>query len=179
MPQLQTALPLDASRQAVEMARTGPANSVAAPRLRAFARLVMAQPLAAAFARFLGVGVVGLAVDASLFSALDALRVAPEWSRAASLLLATLVTWQLNRKHTFAPSGRRPAAEALRYGCVTLVAQGFSYGVFLSLVYELPAVPRVVSLLVGAGLASVVGFAGHKLFAFKPAPGPARTHTSS
>ncbi len=139
----------------------------------------MALPLAAAFTRFLGVGVVGLAVDASLFSVLDHLHVAPEWSRAASLVTATVVTWLLNRRHTFAASGRHPALEALRYGGVTLVAQGFSYGVFLALVYGVPAAPRPLSLLFGAGLASVIGFAGHKLFAFRPAPRPAQAGASN
>ncbi|MFO1149729.1 MAG: GtrA family protein [Alsobacter sp.] len=125
-------------------------------------------PLGQAFLRFLGVGVVGLAVDASIFALLDRFHVAPEWSRAVSLALATVVTWRLNRRHTFGASGRALHVEALRYGAVTLVAQGFSYSVFLLLVYELPALPRILSLLVGAGLAAVAGFAGHKLFAFAP-----------
>jgi putative flippase GtrA len=133
--------------------------------LEAFSRT----PLGRAFLRFLGVGVVGLAVDASIFALLDAVHVAPEWSRAASLAVATLVTWRLNRRHTFGASGRALHVEALRYGAVTLVAQGFSYSVFLLLVYELPVLPRIASLLVGAGLAAIAGFAGHKLFAFAPA----------
>jgi putative flippase GtrA len=138
-------------------------------RWRLWAGQVARQPLVAAFLRFLGVGVVGLAVDASIFSALDHLYVAPEVSRAASLAVATAVTWRLNRRHTFGASGRRLPVEALRYAAVTLVAQGFSYAVFLALVYEVPALPRLFSLLVGAGLAAFVGFAGHKIFAFAPA----------
>ena len=58
------------------------------------------------------------------------------------------------------------------------MAQGFSYGVFLALVYGWPAAPRLLSLLIGAGLAAVVGFAGHKLFAFRPAPLPAQAAPS-
>lgn len=125
-------------------------------------------PLVHTFARFLGVGVVGLAVDASVFTALDLAHVAPEWSRAISLALATLATWWLNRRHTFGASGRRMHHEFLRYLAVTLVSQGTSYGVFLGLVYEIPALPRLFSLLAGAVLGAVIGFAGHKLFAFSP-----------
>jgi putative flippase GtrA len=125
-------------------------------------------PLAAAFSRFLGVGLVGLAVDASLFTAMDAANMRPEVSRAISLGVATLVTWWLNRRHTFGASGRHPAAEAARYAAVALCAQGFSYAVFLALVYEIPALPRLIALFIGAGLAAVAGFAGHKLFAFAP-----------
>lgn len=160
---LETALTLESTRSS----RRPGARPLA--RIGAVVGRLRRDPLVAAFLRFLGVGVVGLAVDAALFSALDRLQLAPEISRALSLALATGVTWWLNRRHTFGASGRRPAVEAMRYGLVTLVAQGFSYGVFLALVYEMPALPRLFSLLVGAGLAAFVGFAGHKLFAFAPA----------
>jgi putative flippase GtrA len=143
--------------------------SPALRRLAAPLERLSRTPLGLAFMRFLGVGVVGLAVDATIFAMLDHLHVAPEWSRAVSLAAATLVTWRLNRRHTFGASGRAQHVEALRYGAVTLVAQGFSYSVFLLLVYELPVLPRLVSLLIGAGLAAVAGFTGHKLFAFAPA----------
>jgi putative flippase GtrA len=148
------------------------APALAGPRSPAVAgatlRRLALHPLAAAFSRFLGVGLVGLAVDASIFTAMDLAHVRPEISRAVSLGVATLVTWRLNRRHTFGASGRRPGVEAARYAAVALCAQGFSYAVFLSLVYAAPALPRLMALLVGAGLAAVAGFAGHKLFAFAP-----------
>ena len=68
----------------------------------------MALPLAAAFTRFLGVGVVGLAVDATLFSVLDACTSRRNGRAPPRSLLATFVTWRLNRRHTFAASGRQP-----------------------------------------------------------------------
>ena len=137
-------------------------------------RLLLSSPLARAFSRFLGVGIVGLATDAGIFSVLDLVHLAPEISRAISLAIATLVTWHLNRRHTFGASGRRAHVEALRYAAVALAAQGFSYGVFLALVYECPALPRLFALLIGAGLAAFAGCAGHKLFAFAPARAPRR-----
>ena len=133
-------------------------------------RTVSSLPLVQTFVRFLGVGVVGLAVDASVFTALDLAHVAPEWSRAISLALATLATWWLNRRHTFGASGRRMHLEFLRYVGVTLISQGSSFGVFLARVYEAPALPRLFGLLAGAVLGAVIGFAGHKLFAFSPRP---------
>ncbi|WP_158266776.1 GtrA family protein [Alsobacter soli] len=144
------------------------AERIAGPRL---ARL-LAHPLAQAFGRFLSVGVVGLATDASIFSVLDRAHMAPELSRALSLLAATGVTWTLNRCVTFGASGRKPLGEALRYALVAVLAQGFSYGVFLTLVYSAPALPRLVDLLVGASLAAFAGFAGHTFFAFAPARAP-------
>jgi putative flippase GtrA len=169
-------LPLDQAITLQEAARRrGPRPAA----MVAMIQHVLREPLVRAFLRFLAVGGVGLAVDAALFALLDAGHMAPERSRAASLAVATVVTWWLNRRHTFGASHRRPWIEAMRYGAVTLVAQGFSYAVFLGLVYEVPALPRLLSLLVGAGLAAIVGFTGHKLFAFsRPTgtPGSAPGH---
>ncbi len=64
---------------------------------------LLAVPVVQAFVRFIGVGCVGLSVDAGVFSPLDARHFAPEISRAASRVLATVVTWQLNRHITFGP----------------------------------------------------------------------------
>ncbi|GGH07892.1 hypothetical protein GCM10007036_03080 [Alsobacter metallidurans] len=163
-------------QEATALARTSIALGAAPPRETFAARFVgprlsslLAHPLAQGFAKFLSVGVVGLAVDASIFSALDHAHVAPELSRALSLLAATMVTWRLNRSVTFAASGRRQVAEAVRYAAVALMAQGFSYAVFLSIVYSVPTLPRLFALLAGAGLAAFAGFAGHRFYAFKPA----------
>ncbi|WP_460448210.1 GtrA family protein [Alsobacter sp. SYSU BS001988] len=130
---------------------------------------LLSLPIVQAFSRFLSVGALGLATDATIFSVLDARHMAPEISRAISLGVATCVTWRLNRAFTFAASGRKAPVEALRYTAVALLAQGLSYGVFLTLVYSVPALPRLFDLLVGAGLAAFAGFAGHKFFAFAPA----------
>ena len=60
------------------------------------------------------------------------------------------------------------------------MAQGFSYGVFLALVYGVARrAARCSACWSGAGLASLVGFAGHKLFAFRPAPRPAQADASN
>jgi putative flippase GtrA len=148
-----------------------PAAASAAPRrrdVRKVAAALLAVPVVQAFVRFIGVGCVGLSVDAGVFSLLDARHFAPEISRAASLLLATVVTWQLNRHITFGPSQRPSPIEAMRYALVAALAQGFSYGVFLALVYGMPGLPRLASLLIGAVLAAIAGFLGHKFFAFAP-----------
>lgn len=162
-------------QEATALARTSIALGAAKPRETLASRFIgprlsaiLAHPIPQAFARFLSVGVVGLAVDASIFSVLDHSHVAPELSRALSLLVATTVTWRLNRSVTFAASGRRQIAEAMRYATVALLAQGFSYAVFLSIVYSAPTLPRLFALLAGAGLAAFAGFAGHRFFAFRP-----------
>ncbi|HHN73385.1 MAG TPA: GtrA family protein, partial [Thermopetrobacter sp.] len=58
--------------------------------------------------RFLLVGFGGLAVDMGVFRLLTlAAGLPPLSARVASLALATLFTWSLNRAFTFGASGRR------------------------------------------------------------------------
>ena len=67
------------------------------------------------------------------------------------------------------PSGRvrgslAGSGEFVRYGIVTLLVQGFSYGLFLVLATRLP---NLVALFVGAAAATVFSFAGQRLFTFR------------
>ena len=143
---------------------------------------------------FLCVGLVGFAVDAAIFSGLHGAGLSRPVARALSLALATAVTFGLNRSFTFAPGERRAAGEGslyehpprhrttgrqwpgrardgrscsgdlLRYGIVTLLAQGFSYGLFLVLATRLP---NLVALFAAAAAATMFSFAGQRLFTFR------------
>ncbi|WP_244601573.1 MULTISPECIES: GtrA family protein [Rhodoplanes] len=119
--------------------------------------------------RFLGVGGVGLLTDLSVFTAIPQHLDHPLTVRLVSLAVATLVTWRLNRALTFAASGRRQHAEAMRYAVVTAVAQGTSYAVFAALVLTvLGAIPQAATVI-GAAIAALVSYNGHRLYAFAPA----------
>ncbi len=117
--------------------------------------------------RFLSVGVTGLAVHSLLFTALyKGLGVGDKLSWLVALCIATAVTWTLNRRLTFAPSGRGRLAEGVRYVLVTAVSQGISYGVFLGLGVEAPHLPRTLALIVGAGVATIFSYTGQRFFTF-------------
>jgi len=128
--------------------------------------LFMASP---APLRFLSVGAIGLSVDMGAFTVMAILGLHPLVARALSLSLATFVTWRLNRAVTFAESGRRPHAEAVRYATVTVIAQGFSYLTFAALVMTVLAPLPQAAILIGAGLAAVVSYNGHRVFSFAAA----------
>ena len=115
---------------------------------------------------FLSVGVSGLAVHTALFTALFHLNLGDKLSWWLALCAATVVTWTLNRRLTFAPSGRGRVAEAVRYVLVTAVAQGVSYGVFLGLGVAAPHLPRPLALIVGAGVATLFSYTGQRFFTF-------------
>jgi putative flippase GtrA len=126
-------------------------------------------------ARFLAVGLAGLACDALVFSVFHWAGLSRAAARAISLCTATSATWTLNRRFTFPATGRGRRAELARYAAVTLAAQGFSYGVFLTISAALPHVPALIALVTGAVLATGFSFAGQALFTFAalraPRPG--------
>jgi putative flippase GtrA len=116
--------------------------------------------------RFLGVGALGLTTDFCVFTILMGYAPRPLLVRLASLALATLVTWRLNRALTFDQSGRHQGDEAVRYAAVTAVSQGTSYAVFAALVLTALAWLPQAALVIGAVVGAVVGYNGHRLFAF-------------
>jgi putative flippase GtrA len=118
--------------------------------------------------RFLGVGALGLLTDLAVFTAVAGHGLHPLEARVISLAAATLVTWRLNRAVTFDRSYRHQGEEAARYAAVTLAAQGTSYAIFAALVLTIfSAIPQA-ALLTGAAFGAVIGYLGHRLFAFKP-----------
>ena len=121
--------------------------------------------------RFLTVGVVGLAVDSGVFWSLHQAGLSIEIARALSLAVATLVTWFLNRLFTFAPSGRAPGREFARYVGVALVAQGFNYGLFLTLLRFDAGAHPLICLVVSAVATAALSFTGQSLIAFRRAKG--------
>jgi putative flippase GtrA len=118
--------------------------------------------------RFLGVGAFGLLTDLCVFSLLLFGGVTPLPARALSLVLATVVTWRLNRIVTFDASGRDQRDEAWRYAVVTATAQGTSYLVFSILVLTVLAWLPQAALVAGAAVGALVSYNGHRLFSFAP-----------
>jgi putative flippase GtrA len=118
--------------------------------------------------RFLGVGALGLITDFCVFTILNGYDPHPLLTRLVSIGAATIVTWRLNRALTFDHSGRAVGDEAMRYALVTATSQGTSYAVFAALVLTvLGSIPHL-ALVIGAAAGALVGYNGHRLFAFAP-----------
>jgi putative flippase GtrA len=128
------------------------------------------------FVSFTGVGLIGLAVDAGVFTLLTA---AFAWStapaRAASVSGMVLLTWALNRAVTFAQHrSPRRGAEFLRYAVVQALGLALNVGVFwLCLRYSaaLRAVP-LVPLVLGAAAGFAFNFSVMRALVFRSAPAP-------
>jgi putative flippase GtrA len=140
------------------------------PVRRLFA--VLPRPL-----RFLGVGGLGLITDLAVFTLIIAQAPHPLLARLASLAIATLVTWRLNRALTFDHSGRRTADEAMRYAAVAASAQAVSYAVFAALVVTVLAAMPQLAVIIGAACGALVSYSGQALFAFRPRTSPPRRPT--
>jgi putative flippase GtrA len=121
---------------------------------------------------FLSIGLVGLAVDALSYHIIFDLTGIAGFSRFSSLLIATPVTWSLNRWLTFAASGHSKQHEALRYGLVTGIAQSFNLGFFMFLRWLRPDIAPGLAdqwlIVISAVTAAGLSFSGHFLFSFAP-----------
>jgi putative flippase GtrA len=118
--------------------------------------------------RFLAVGGLGITTDIGFFTLAAAHGAHPFAARALSLGVATLVTWRLNRHLTFEHSERNQSSEAMRYLAVTLTAQATSYAVFALLVVTAMAALPQLAIIIGAAIAALVSYNGHRLIAFAP-----------
>jgi putative flippase GtrA len=116
--------------------------------------------------RFLGVGGIGLLTDLTVFTLAFGVGHHPLAARLVSIVVATLVTWRLNRAVTFDPTGRHQSHEALRYALVTAIAQGTNYTVFASLVMAALTVIPQIAVLAGAVAGAGLSYDGHRLFSF-------------
>lgn len=118
--------------------------------------------------RFLVVGVGGLTVDIAVLWLLERMGLGHALARAASLGVATVVTWALNRQFTFGDSGRDARAELGRYALVALVAQSVNYLVFLGVCAAWPAINHSLAAFAGAVVATVFSYSGQRFFTFAP-----------
>jgi putative flippase GtrA len=108
---------------------------------------------------FLAVGGVGFVVEAVILTSLTLYAAWSPWqARIPSFITAVLITWALNRRHTFPDRGlRHRPTEAFFYTAIqgggALINLGI-FGVCLALLPQLARVP-VIPLAIGA----VGGFA--------------------
>lgn len=112
--------------------------------------------------KFLTVGSVGFVVEAVILTGLTVYATWSPWqARIPSFLSAVLVTWTLNRRHTFPQRGlKRPTTEAFLYTVIQGGGALINLGVFgacLILWPKLELVP-VIPLAIGAAAGFVFNF---------------------
>lgn len=118
--------------------------------------------------RFLGVGLAGLAAQTGVFTVLFRLGLNKSVAWLVGLVVATALTWALNRRFTFAATGRARHHEALRYGVVTGLAQSVSFATFHACLAWLKFIPPEIDVILGAVVATLFSYTGQRFFTFAP-----------
>jgi len=136
--------------------------------MRAFRRTFAASLLRHHFVRFLIVGGVGFAIEATLLTYFATLPyVGAVKGRAISLPVAVLATWWLNRTLTF-QSRNNPHRESLLYFLVQMLGAATNFGVFIVLVSAFPTLRSipVVPLFIASIFGLIVNFGLSKKYVF-------------
>ena len=115
------------------------------------------------------VGGTGLLLDGTVFTLLSRAGEGRAGARAVSILAATALTWAINRRVTFARTGRRRREEIARYAAVAAVAQGTNYSLFLALGALAPNLHPLMLIPVCAMVSATIAYTGQRLFTFRPA----------
>lgn len=117
--------------------------------------------------RFVFAGGVGFLADAAVLAFLLAFTpLGPFFARILSICFALTVTWMLNRRLTFAPSGRGVVREGARYGGVGLSTSLINFLVYSALLYLMPTTPPLAALAVASLAATALSFMGYSRFVF-------------
>jgi putative flippase GtrA len=139
-------------------------------------KLSTPQKLPADFPRFVVTGGVGFAVDSlTLLALVHGAGWQPQLARAASIAVAMLSTWLLNRLWTFrstaaGKSARDIGAEFLAYCSVQLTGAAASYAIYSVVVALKGPDPVQLMVAVGAGSAGalMINYIGARIFVFRP-----------
>jgi putative flippase GtrA len=117
--------------------------------------------------RFLFVGAAGFCADAAMLAFLTVgAGLGPLAARCLSIGFAIAITWLLNRRITFGPSGRGLAAEGARYGGVGIGTSLFNYAVYSALILAAPALPPLAALAIASASAMVLSYLAYSRLVF-------------
>ncbi|RWL39885.1 MAG: GtrA family protein [Mesorhizobium sp.] len=117
--------------------------------------------------RFTLAGGIGFAADgAALWLLLAGTPLGPLSARVLSIGFALCVTWQINRRLTFAPSNRSITEEGARYGGVGVTTSIVNYLVYYAVLLALPALPPLAALAIASIVAMTLSFLGYSRLVF-------------
>ncbi|BCF95373.1 GtrA family protein [Paraburkholderia largidicola] len=120
-------------------------------------------------------GIAGFITDAGILYAASAAGLGYFAGRAISFLCAVWVTWQINRRYTFAADRRQSAwSEWLNYLAAMSAGGAVNYAAYTAAIVTLqlsPAVRPLAAVAMGSLAGMIVNYATAKLWVFS-----SRTH---
>jgi putative flippase GtrA len=122
------------------------------------------------FGGFIAAGLAALAVDALiLWLATDWLQISPYVARLFSISCAMVVSWQINRRLTFAVTAPATLHEFGRFAAVSWIAQAVNYAAFAGILVARPGTWPVFALISASLIAMFVSYAGFRFGVFRKA----------
>ena len=122
-------------------------------------------------AGFLTSGIIALAVDTGITSALTrALDVPALVARPVAIAVAIAVAWACHRNLTFAVTAAPTFGEFLRYTAVAATAASINYVIFAAVLLLRPATAPEAALLASSIASMMVSYAGMRVGVFQRPP---------
>ncbi len=116
---------------------------------------------------FIAAGLAALTVDAAVLTLLTKwLGLSPYLARLFSISAAMVVSWQINRRITFAVTSPSSLAEFGRFAAVSWIAQSVNYAVFALILLSLPTTSQIIALIAASLIAMFVSYAGFRFGVF-------------
>ncbi|MFT5510303.1 MAG: putative flippase GtrA [Hyphomicrobiaceae bacterium] len=116
---------------------------------------------------FIAAGLAALAVDAAVLTLLtEWLVLSPYVARLFSISAAMVVSWQINRRVTFAVRTPSSLAEFTRFAAVSWIAQTVNYTVFAVILLIWPDTSPLIALVAASLVAMFVSYTGFRFGVF-------------
>ncbi len=116
---------------------------------------------------FLLAGTAAFVADAGVLSALtDGLGLWPVTARLFSIMVAMVVSWQINRRLTFAVQAPSSLREFSRFAAVSWTAQVVNYGTYVAMLAWQPDLWPVWAVAVSSLVAMIVSYTGFRFGVF-------------
>lgn len=116
---------------------------------------------------FVGAGLAALTVDITVLYLLGSAGVPPLVARFASIAIAMVVSWWINRRITFAVTARPTLREFAAFASVSWAAQAVNYSVFAIVLLARPETPPAFAVIAASVVSMFVAYAGFRFGVFR------------
>jgi putative flippase GtrA len=127
---------------------------------------------------FVLAGASALAVDLAVLKALTAIGLDPLLGRLASIAVAMVVSWLINRRVTFAVTAAPSLKEFAAFAGVSWFAQAANYAVFAAILVARPETAPTVAVILACAVSMLFAYAGFRFGVFRAAPQPKPDRTT-
>ncbi|NJC08143.1 GtrA family protein [Polymorphobacter fuscus] len=111
--------------------------------------------------RFIGVGLTTAAIDFGVLAGLGAVGMSPYLARIASILVALVVAWWLNRQLTFRSAAPPSWREFAAYAATAAVGAAINYALYSAGLYI--GLPIWLAFVIGTGVSAVFNFLRYRV----------------